>query len=67
MRQAIHAVGNTMVRVDHALQLSDLVEEVVYLLTGFGTGQGGGQAGPGLIEPLELEQAGFEVVFEGGE
>ncbi len=36
-------------------------------LAGLGSGHGGGRAGTGLVEPFELEQAGYEVVFEGWE
>ncbi len=36
-------------------------------LAGLGSGHGGGRAGTGLVEPFELEQAGFEALFEGGE
>ncbi len=54
-------------RVDEPLELGDLLEQVVDPLAGFSPGQGGGQAGTGSVEPLQLEQAGFEALFEGGE
>ena len=54
-------------RVDHALQLGDCVQQFVDPLAGLCPGHGGGEAGAGPVELFELEQAGFEVVFEGWE
>ena len=54
-------------RVDLLLELNHLPIKPIDLLAGLGPGHGGGQAGAGPVELLQLEQAGFKVVFEGGE